>query len=283
MSFLKLEFQTSERSRRKNWVLEVLKTQFPIAEFEGFTVKEEKVTLLLDRALLKEKNPLSPDEIVKFLKVYFGNAFQLKQAFAKQIKVPWYFVIYQKNPEYVWVFDILEVRLIREFDNYISFAEWTRCFRDLKMLSSYQESGLPEFDKILRWHGIPWPGNLDGIIGHPQNLEPFAIIEFQFTSKASVREHCSNKWFLPRGRRKGDEQRWKVMDIIRRQADLPLWIFVWSQNQEEGVKVKVVKDIIYSNDPQKRRPGLVYEFKQIMSGEELLSWVSKQSEVSGST
>jgi hypothetical protein len=139
------------------------------------------------------------------------------------------------------------------------------------MTSDYQETGLPCFDLELRHCKHPWPGNLDGVLVCP-NGSTLCVLEFQTTLAVSVRDHCNNKWFLPTASRKGDEQRWKVVDILRQQAHLPLVILVWSPNEQE-VKVKVVKEIVYSDDPRGRKPGLYYTYKEVMESSSLLHFL----------
>lgn len=276
----KFLFESSERSDAANWAKRLLRSRFLIAEFEGYTIKNNRVSMLLDRARFYEKpRDWNPCDIYKMLQEHYGiQVFQLKCKFASLLKSPYVFVAYQDSIPKVQVFHIQANKAsdVIAFRDYQSFAEWTKKFRDLQMLSRYEESGLPDFDKILRQHGVPWPGNLDCLIGVPESQSPKALVEFQYTSKASVKEHCNNDWFLPRGRRKGDEQRWKVLDIIRRQSEIPLWIIVWSRDRTQGVKLKVVEEIIYSGDERGRKPGLVYSEKRMLDGDALINWIERQ-------
>src|SRR5699024_3172973 len=102
--------------------------------------------------------------------------------------------------------------------------------------------------------------------------EPRAIIEWQTTNKIPVAKHCNNTWFVQTERRKGDEQRWRVMHNISLQSQLPLIIIVWSPNEENGdIKYKVVSDIIYSNsvNDENPKPGLIYKEKSVITYREL--------------
>jgi len=266
------KFETSERSDSLNWIKKsIIRNGFKITGFEGYTIKNNSVTLLLDRALFygKEKEWNSDELFSELKKMFTEKIFNIKVEFSKKIGIPWNFVAYQYKPEKIYVLNIEknEMKLEKSFNNFLEFGRWTMNFRDLKMISRYEEEGLPDIDKILRQNNIPWPGNLDGIFYCPNGK--MAIIEFQKTSKTNVEKHCNNDWFLPRGGRKGDEQRWKVLDIIRLSSQLRLFIIVWS-TEEKNLKFKVVDEIVYSDDPAKRKPGIIYKFKKILNEQNLI-------------
>ncbi len=273
-----IQFETSERSTQYNWVKKILQEQgYLLAEFEGYTILENKVSLLLDRARFNGESKVweLPDLINKLVGYYSSDIFSTKQKFSIRLSAPWFFICYELDPPHIVVLDLNPNNpvIIKVFNNFKVFSDWLSDFRSLVMKSAYQESGLPEFDKILRKMGHPWPGNLDCLLGHPQSKK-IAIVEFQNTSKYSVLKHCNNDWFLPTESRKGDEQRWKVLDIIRIQAKFPLIIVVWSR-KEKNIKVKVVKEVIYSDDARDREPGLVYSYKKVLNMERFLKVLYK--------
>jgi|GEM_PF-748951 len=271
-----MRFETSERSERKNWVKEtLLKAGYRILSFEGFTIYQGRVSLLLDRACFDgEERIWSEDEICRELKTRLSDSYALKARFSEMLGTPWYFVAYtynsQKITNRIYVFQLSrDTSSLREtFPTAQRFGEWLAQFRSLQMTSGYQETGLPCFDRELRKCQHPWPGNLDGVLVCPSG-GILCVLEFQTTLAVSVRAHCNNQWFLPSANRKGDEQRWKVVDILRKQARLPLMILVWSPNEQE-IKVKIVKEIVYSDDPDGRKPGLYYTYKEVMEKSRLL-------------
>ncbi|MFC1705448.1 hypothetical protein ACFL59_01340 [Planctomycetota bacterium] len=273
--------ETGERSEKSNWVKDVLETAYVVGAFEGYTVKDNRVTLLLDRCCFRGDDKVwSSGEIHELVQELEGrDRWRLKLRFASLLGVPWKFVAYQETPRRVALYALTadETRLENEFGRYREFAAWTEEFRDLKMKSAYQETGLPGFDKALRQLGVPWPGNLDAVVGRVVDCEPLAVVEYQNTNpKYGVERHCNNDWFLGKGNRKGDEQRWKVLDVVRLHAQRPLWIFVWSQKRSQGTKAKIVREIVYSNDVEERPPGLRYSVKKTMPDGELVEWVAAQ-------
>ena len=160
---------------------------------------------------------------------------------------------------------------IKEFATLKEFADWTTKYRDLVMSSAYEESGLPEIDKAMRRLGTPWPGNLDYAL--LKDGKPTALIEFQRTAKASVKEHSNNKWFLPSGYRKGDVNRWLAIDIIRIQSGLPLLVIVWSSN-EKDIKLKLVEKVVYPEDAETPK-GLRYKNKEVMDETRMLDILNR--------
>jgi len=282
------EPETSERSRLNNWVRKGLEAEgrMVVLEYEGFTVKNERISLLLDRSLFRgQKRKWTLDGLHEFLRERIPN-YDLKCLFASKLKVPWYFVAYmydalgKTGP--IYVFELLPsgatvMDTALKFNDALRFANWLDEFRSLRMSSPYEESGLPQFDRELRSLGKPWPGNLDGVLFCPDG-KPLFVVEFQTTNKVPVREHCNNKWFIGQGKRKGDEQRWFVVDLVRQQARLPLLILVWSP-KEKVVKAKVVKEIVYSWSWDRfsgKKPGLYYSYKEVMNLNELINWLLKQ-------
>jgi len=273
-----LQRETSERSQNRNWVRKkLLDAGFILESFEGYTIKENSVSLLLDRARLT--NPVDDPgqgyaSVSSFLS---GPSIRRKTDFARRMGVPYYFAAYSFDESSsratdIYVLDMSKKKIIRKFTDSYSFSKWLGKFRDLIMHSKYEEDGLPGFDVELRRLGSPWPGNLDGILYCPNNQQPMALIEFQTTIIVPVRKHCNNKYFLPTEERKGDEQRWKVLDIIRLQANLPLLILVWSPDNLKEVKLKVVKRIVYSNEKTAGVvPGLKYSYKKVLQSPKLIN------------
>lgn len=267
---LSIKFETSERGDALNWVKkEILSNDLELLSFEGYTVKGGKVTILLDRGNFEcECESINAEELFDTLGRLSWFQLNAKIEFSKKLGCPYIFFCYSYINEKSQVFQLKddEAKLIRSFSSHVDFAKWTMGYRDLVMTSSYQENGLPEIDKIFRKHSIPWPGNLDYAL--LKGNTPTALIEFQRTVKAKVKDHCNNTWFLPTPYRKGDVNRWLAIDIIRKQSGLPLFIIVWSASEKE-IKLKLVERIVYPEDPENPK-GLRYTKKEVMNIEKMI-------------
>lgn len=290
--------ETSERNDSNNWVkANLLNDDFHIISFEGYTVKGGLTTALFDRRQFQHEKfeDLSEDELEALIsheEPYIGA----KLAFAKSLKVNYFYVFYRYNPQNIVLYRFggevffslpanndqnnglvykprhIESKIFK-FRDFCSFIDSTKHIRDLTMASNYEERGLPQIDQIFRRNcNYAWMGNLDGLFLTNANGKPKAIIEWQTTKKTSVENHCNNTWFAPTPRRKGDEQRWRVMHNISLQSQLPLIIIVWSPNEVNGnIKYKVVSDVIYSDSANNKyaKPGLVYKEKSLIHYNEL--------------
>ena len=268
-------FETSERGDKLNWVKDtIINSDLGLLAFEGYTVKNSKVSLLLDRGCINEEIS-SISEVELYNTLLKTETFELlaKIEFAAKLECPYVFYAYNYRSEKASLYQLknLKATKVKDFVSIKEFAEWTNNYRDLVMSSPFEESGLPEIDKSMRKIGIPWPGNLDYAL--LKNGDPTGLIEFQRTTKASVRSHCNNKWFLPSGYRKGDVNRWLAIDIIRMQSNLPLFVIVWSTSEKE-VKLKLVEKIIYPGDSETPK-GLKYKNKEVMQIERLLEILKK--------
>lgn len=268
--------ETTERNDRNNWVKQnLLRDGLKIIEFEGYTIKNNQVTGLFDRRLFQniDLERLSEDGIFDLVKKEEPLLLS-KIAFANKIKVYYRYVFYSYEPEKIYVYRFENDNLVfkSKFYNFCDFIHHTKAIRDLQMLSPLQERNMPRIDHILRDRcSYAWMGNLDGLFLSNKDGLPKALVEFQTTIKTPVIEHCNNTWFAPRNGRKGDEQRWKVFDILSKQSGLPLIIIVWSPNETEGnIKYKVVKEIIYSDNKENKKAGLVYSEKIILNYNQLL-------------
>lgn len=267
---LSIKFETSERGDTLNWVKDAIaRSELGLLAFEGYTVKESKVSLLLDRGCI-EGDVQNIDEEILYNTLLNTSGFELlaKIEFAEKLQCPYVFYAYNYLSEKSALFHLTKdgSKKVKEFTTLKEFADWTKQYRDLVMSSAYEESGLPDLDKAMRKLGTPWPGNLDYAL--LKDGKPTALIEFQRTAKASVKTHCNNKWFLPSGYRKGDVNRWLAIDIIRIQSGLPLLVIVWSSN-EKDIKLKSVEKIVYPEDAETPK-GLQYRNKEVMDVAKML-------------
>lgn len=252
-------YETSERSNSINQVQKLLDNSEVLffIDFEGYTVKDEKISLLLDRAKYIGDKKTNNLELYRYILNQIGKQFVIKKEFAKSLQVPWYFIVYTEKG-YSIVIDMLnEGEEIAKFDSFEKFGNWTLQFRQYRMRSRYEESGLPEIDIKLREVGTPWPGNLDKALCIDGKV--VALIEYQKTSKSSVRKHDNNNFFANSYTfnekenkfvisRKGDEYRWKVLHEFSLQSQLPILVIVWSE-VENTVGLKIINDITYTKNP----------------------------------
>lgn len=275
--------ETTERNDRNNWVKNRLieDNNFNIISFEGYTVKDNKVTALFDCRKFKDFSfdNLSDEDIENIISQQ-EPFLKSKLLFSEMLNVDYYYIFYQYLSDgeellYSFRYNIKKnysKPRVHKFDNFCSFIKGTEYFRDLNMLSRYQENNIPQIDRIFRERcNYAWMGNLDGLFLNNKDGKPKALIEFQTTIKTPVAKHCNNLWFAPKGNRKGDEQRWKVFHTLAKQSNLPLIIIVWSPDEVNGdIKYKIVSDVIYSNDPNGRKAGLIYSKKVIVDYNELV-------------
>lgn len=255
-----LVHETSERSDVRNWVKQKLEDDgVTLIRFEGFTVKNGLVTSLLDRGMVSVAQ--SHEECLSAEIDALQAEFRSKLKFADLLGIPYWYLTYSYIPEaaYLWRLKLGEEAICRKkYSGFKDFGNDLKKIRELNMTKPYRESGLPEIDIKLRQAKTPWPGNLDGVL--VQQGIPRAIIEWQTTSKISVRKHCNNRFFS------ADQNRWRVNQIIAQQAKLPLVIVVWSPNEVAGdIKYKIVENIVFNGESRTVVPGIYYRDKQIVA------------------
>ena len=101
--------ETSERSKNKNKAEKQVNTfeDFVQIEFEGFSVKENKLTGLFDRVCITEGDltELTHDRILEALLLFEANL-EYKKIIANKANVDWYFVFYEYQNQKSVVFNI---------------------------------------------------------------------------------------------------------------------------------------------------------------------------------
>lgn len=230
--------ETSERSKNDNNIEKHIGRIPQIIQFnfEGASTSKDYVTCLIDRGLTNQ--PLSPetssielyDLIIKSEPYWF-----LKQEFAKILNVPWYYVIYNYSEGHCIVVN-LSICTDRTlyFNSFEEFGKWFSRFADVgERFSSYQESGLPQFDVDLRKGGTPWPGNVDAVLYDKNTKQFISIVEYQNTSKKSVAQHDNNDFMQTTPYRKGDGKRWRTHYLLTKQSNLPVLVIVWSRTENQ--------------------------------------------------
>ncbi|WP_432693987.1 hypothetical protein ACRBU7_14395 [Priestia aryabhattai] len=252
-------FESSERSDKNNNARKVLEQSiYDLINFEGYTIKNNKVSLLLDRVKLESSAELRVEDLYEEIKSKLGNQFYIKENFANSLGINWYFVVYRENEQSI-ILDMINAKRIARFQSYKDLAIWTQKFRDNRMTKKFNHTAdLPKIDQRMREFDIPWPGNMDKALCLDNKV--LAIIEFQNTDsekRATVRQHDNNNFF------KQDILRWKVLDQLRNHAGVPLLVIVWSET-ENIVGIKLVEDIIYFKS-EKESPGIKWAIEPIYS------------------
>jgi len=275
------KLETVEQTGRKNWIANLLqKRGYPHFGFEGATIKGTRVSAFLER--LAFSGPLRSSSRVEILRTFqslSGPLYKYKWMFLERLSrmgvdIPWFLIVYTFNEVSdevapIYILDVKNDTEIRGFSGESAlqdFAKWLQRLRSMRMTSLFQEEGhLSPLDKQLRRMGMPWPGNIDGIL-YSGESGSWALIEFQYTRAVPVKKHCNNVFFAPRGRRKGDAQRWMASKMIADSLNLPLIIIVWNEDPKQGLKLKKVAHV---NSLSISNPGLQYSYKEYYPHDEL--------------
>lgn len=243
--------ETSERSKNYNIAEKKIKTlnEFVQVEFEGVSTRNNVITCLLDRGVTN----LTIDEFLKEDALaeikYSEKHFDKKLRIASKIGVPWLYVIYSYIDKKCVVYDLTSSKnTVTKYNSFNEFGEWFSQYTDAtRRFSSYQESGLPQFDYELRKNGTPWPGNIDGILLDSKTEKIMCIIEYQNTSATTVRLHDNNKYIKPTAYRKGDNKRWMVQERLSDALEVKVIVVVWSL-QEDIIGLKLIDSFDLDNN-----------------------------------
>lgn len=138
--------------------------------------------------------------------------------------------------------------------------------KGIQVSKRFIEGGrLSSIDECLRVYGVPWPGNLDGFLLNQQTQGVNAIFEFSRTRKFPVKTHNLNLYFSQ------DVNRWKPLDIMRKQLTVPLYILIWSSD-ESLVKIHCLRKIT--------EKGLDFEETEILEEKQIVPWFKRFQEES---
>lgn len=246
---MKAKKETSERSKGINVAEQKINSFANMVqiEFEGFSVKENKLTGLFDRLCITEGNieELNEEKIIKALQVFEVNL-EYKKIIANIAHVHWYYVFYEYKLETALVYDITNNSFVGKYNSFLELGKWLANFSDSINVSNYEESGLPKIDKIMRNNKYSWPGNLDGLLLSKDTKNIISVIEYQNTTRKAVKDHDNNDYMHSTPYRKGDSRRWKVIKIIAEVLHSPIMVIVWSST-ENVVALKNIKSFILDN------------------------------------
>jgi hypothetical protein len=227
-----------------NWVQRTLDgASVPFYFGEGYSVKDGLVTGLFERRI--SSKPIDDwkerDLIDQFRSEM--DSWIAKATLARILKVPLYFVIYQRDVEGFLLSKITEtdgeIRLVRDrvFDTCKLLASWLSSLKGIHVSKGFVEVGrLSIIDKCLRFHGTPWPGNLDGFVLDEDGGSVSAIFEMSRTRARPVRQHDIVEYYSK------DVNRWKALEIFKNQAGCSMYVILWSSD-EKIVKLLKVKTL----------------------------------------
>jgi len=250
----------------KNWVREILREgKIDLHPVEGYSVKDKGVTALFERRISTvEVEKWSEDEVSEWIETKEDkDSWLARIMLAKSLNVPLYFILWQKGRE---VFRNLSIALDRAnqievadeelFKSCEDFAEWMADLKGIRVSKGFVERGrLSLIDRCLRLHGVPWPGNLDGFLLSKTKRNVKAIFEFSRTRKYPVKSHNINRYFSY------DINRWKALDILRKQLGVSLYIVIWSSD-ERIVKLHKLREVTES--------ALDYESTELLTDKQLM-------------
>jgi hypothetical protein len=243
--------ETSERSRSYNKAEIAIHNikEFIHLEFEGISTKDNLLTCLMDRGLID----IPIDEYIKN-DLFFEDLrtseiyYKIKMQIAKNLNIPWFFVVYNYIEKKCVVYDLLNNQYFL-FSTFSEFGNWFSAnFTDNSgVFSRYEESGLPQFDVELRRNGTPWPGNIDDVLIDKKTNTIYCVAEYQNTSKSSIRQHDNNDFLKPSIYRKGDNKRWMVQYVFAKGLETDNVVFVWSRTEDEIAVKKINSFSLDSN------------------------------------
>lgn len=250
----------------ENWVFDILeKRGVMLFSVEGYTVKDEGVTALFERRTSNvEVEKWSEHEVCRWLETQENkNSWLARFLLAESLKISLYLVLWQDGIEIFRIFSITlidanQIQVVDEelFTSCKDFAEWMANLKGIRVYKPFVEPGrLSSIDDCLRLHRVPWPGNLDGFLFNDTERKVKALFEFSRTRKYPVESHDLNRYF------NADINRWKVLDILRKQLDIPLYIIIWSSD-EKIVKLHKLRDVTGR--------GLDYESTELLNKKELV-------------
>lgn len=251
----------------KNWVYEaILKNGIPFYFVEGYSVKSNNVTALFERRKSTiEVGGWTEPQICEWLeKKEENDPWLARIALARSLNIPLYLVLWSDSREN---FRVLSVDLKDEgqivvvdrnlFNSCGDLAQWMSHLKGITVTKSFIEPGrLSYIDRCLRKHGVPWPGNLDGFLFNKTSKAVKAIFEFSRTRKFPVKSHDLNLYFSK------DINRWKPLDILRLSLNAPLYIIIWSSD-EEIVKLHEVQNVTDN--------ALIFRSSELLTIEQLVS------------
>lgn len=260
-----------ETPEAKSWVYDILlKAGIRLPTVEGYSVKENKVTALFER--LKSTVDVEEwtiEEIAdKLEKNQNKDDWVDRIVLALTLNVSLYLVIWQDEQEKFRILSVvaknkskIKVKDEELFTSCKDLATWMSRLKGIQVSKRFIEAGrLSSIDECLRLYGVPWPGNLDGFLLKPKTRDVSVIFEFSRTRKFPVKTHDLNLYFSQ------DINRWKPLDILRKQLGVPFYILIWS-SEEKLTKIHRLRKIT--------EKGLDFEKTELVEEEYIVPWFSQ--------
>jgi hypothetical protein len=242
--------ETSERSDAENWTRQAIEEdrRFALVAFEGCNQDaSHRTTHLLGRSVFCRTGPgpVRASDIAREIVRAEGPAVLAdRRLCAERVGVPYEHVVYSYHAKWVSRFAVgdgdAEVQIVQRYPAVGEFGGWLQEIKGWRSDKPFRERpDLPWLDRELRKLGTPWPTNIDGFLlrdGHPA-----AVLEFQNADRTTVERHCNNDYFTQ------DRRRWRSLDILRREADLPLVVVTWERGSH-AARVKEVVEVRLNDD-----------------------------------
>ena len=259
----------------KNWIRDALAdNNLNMYQVEGYSVNNESVTGIFERLNLvkniKELNQSDINQIIINLIISEKSEWLAKYQLSTELGVPLFLILWHCTDEEFMVCQILfesdepSCKQLNMFNSCYELAVWLGDFKGITVTKKFIEPGrLSYIDECLRKNGVPWPGNLDSFWCDNNLKQILAIFEFSRTRKTPVMAHDVNRYF------RQDIYRWKPLDILRKQINVPLFLILWSTD-EDIIKFQEIKDIDY-----KTNSGLKYESTMIIERTELINFFNE--------
>lgn len=256
----------------QNWIKSVLvDTDMEMHQVEGYSIKGELVTGVFERFNVNQPtSALDPRQLqvsVNRLIDAQRDEWLAKYQIAKELKVPLYLILWHdRTEEFILLTISLEgdtnnIDCQQVFNSCHDLSIWLKDLKGISVSKRFIEPGRLSFiDECLRGNRVPWPGNLDAFWFNTDIRKVLAIFEFSRTRKNPVETHDINQYFSK------DFNRWRPLDILRRQLHVPLYLILWS-SAETVVKIHEIGQIRYSG-----RQGLEYRTTILIEKDELMSF-----------
>ena len=259
-----------ETPEAKSWIYDaLLKAGIRLPTVEGYSVRNDRVTALFERLKSTiDVQEWSEEEIGAWLdQLQDKEDWFDRRVLASTLEVPLYLVLWKNGEEKFRILSVtiknkgIKVKDEKFFSSCKDLAIWMSELKGISVSKSFIESGrLSSIDDCLRSYGVPWPGNLDGFLLSSKSHNISVIFELSRTRKFPVKTHDLNRYY------NADVNRWKALDILRKQLDVPLYILIWS-SEENLVKIHKLQKIT--------EKGLNYEKTELLPKEQTVPWFSQ--------
>lgn len=149
-----------------------------------------------------------------------------------------FFIVFKADCSFfgIWTLRNGDIEFINDFDNCKDLSDWLTKYvpKREKIKAFKKQFYLKCIDNCLRNHGIPYPGNFDGMIFCSDKLEPKLVLEFSKVNYTTLKKHkenlqgdLGNKFF------REDINRWLIFLNLSKILGIPNRIIWWYTKREE--------------------------------------------------